>query len=316
MGQVRSITAEDMPAVDELLNGIFRRDNNVLDQDVLSDFPLVFAPGNYHNCRVIEFDGRVASHAAIFSCEFVLRDRRLKMALIVLVATRAEHRKQGYAARLMRDLHRTMHNEAYDLGILWTGVPDFYRKLGWEAVTPRGWFSDDLRSRPGLLDGLTSDSEPPVSIEPFDERRHLAGVIKLHEAEPIRTCRSRQEYAALLALPKIRVWVSRRHNQVSAYVVFGQAINKQGVIEYGGPADDVLLLIAHGVRTHSLDRELPLLICHLRSDLAQRFEEAGEPLHALECSMGRGCEMLYIVQPNDLPLKSLGELFVWGLDYT
>ena len=316
MGHVRSITADEMQAVGELLNGIFRRDNNARDQDVLSDFPLVFAPENHRNCRVIEFDGRVVSHAALFPCEFVLPGRQLKMAVIILVATCAEHRKQGYAARLMQDLQRTMHKEAYDLGILWTGFPDFYRKLGWEVVTPRGWFSDDLRSRLPLLDRLTSDSEHPANIERFDESRHLVGVIKLHDAEPIRTHRSGREYAALLALPKIRVWVSQRDNQVSAYVVIGQAMNKHGVIEYGGPTDDVLVLIGHGLHTQSLDRQLPLYIYHPHSDLAHRFEEAGEPLHALECSKGRGCEMLYIVQPNDLSPESLEELFVWGLDYT
>ena len=315
MGQIRSVTSDDMAGLAELLDGVFRRAASVHDQDVLSDFPLVFAPENYRNCRVIELDRGFISHAAIFPCEFVLRERRIKMAVIVMVATHPDHRRRGYAAQLMRDLQQMMHEEDYDLGILWTGVPDFYRKLDWEVFTPRGWFSDDLRSQGPLLDRLASACDPPAGIESFDETRHLAGVIELHEAEPVRTHRSRSEYAALLALPKIRVWISQRDSQVSAYVVIGQAVNKFGVIEYGGPADDVLFLIAHALRTQSLDRELPLLINHTRSDLAERFEEAGQPLHALESSRGRGCEMLYIVRPDDLPRESLEELFVWGLDY-
>ena len=314
MHQVRSISSRDITALGRLLNDIFRAGDDARDQDVLSDFPLVFTPENYGNCRVLERDGRIVSHAAIFPCRFVLRKARLKMAVIVLVATSVEHRRCGYAARLMLDLRRTLHDETYDLGILWTGIADFYRKLGWQVVTPRGWFTDDLRTRPGLLERLASDSEPPTSIERYEEKRHLSGVMRLHEAEAVRTRRSPHEYAALLALPRIRVWVARRGKAFSSYVVIGQA--KHGVIEYGGPADDVLHLIRHALQAGSMDRELPLLINHLRPDLRQRFEKAGEPLHPLEASMGRGCEMIYIVDPENLPLTSLKDLFIWGLDYT
>ncbi len=316
MHQIRSVTRRDITALGRLLNDIFRGGDDAPKQDVLSDFPLVFAPENYRNCRVLERDGRIVSHAAIFPCRFVLRDVRFKMAVIVLVATSVEHQRCGYAARLMLDLQRTLHEEAYDLGILWTGIDDFYRKLGWQVVTPRGWFTDDLRTRSGLLERLASDSEPPTSIERYEGRLHLPGVMRLHDAEDVRTRRSPCEYAALLTLPRIRVWVARRGKSVSAYVVIGQAVNKHGVIEYGGPADDVLHLIRHALRAGSMDRELPLLINHLRRDLRQRFEKAGEPLHPLEASMGRGCEMLYIVDPENLPLSSLRDVFIWGLDYT
>lgn len=316
MEQLRCITSDDMEDLAELLDGIFRLEARVYDQNVLADFPLVFVPENYLNCRVIELGGRLVSHAAIFPCKVVLRDRHLRMAVVVLVATHPKHRGKGHAARLMLDLQQMMDDEGYDLGILWTSVPDFYRKLGWEVFKPRGWFTDDLRAQRPLLDRLVSNCEPLENIEHFQHKRHLTGVIGLHEVEPIRTHRSLNEYAALLSLPKTLVLVSKRDNQVTAYAVIAQAVNKQGVTEYGGPADDVLLLIAHALHTQSLDRELPLLVHHPRVDLARRLQEAGLLLHPLECSKGNGCEMLYIVHPDDLPWQSLTELFVWGLDYT
>ena len=316
MEKLRCIQANDIVSLAELLNDIFRRQNNVFDQEILADFPLVFVPENYCNCRVIEVDGELVSHAAIFPCQFSLKELNLKMAVVVLVATDKEFRKRGYAARLMQDLQRTMKEEAYDLGILWTGYPSFYRKLGWEVFTPEGWFTKDLRFKVPLLEQLTSKSEHPERIERFDLDRHLAGVVKLHENESVRTQRSWSEYATLLTLPKTTVWVSKRDHQVSAYVVVGQAINKQGIIEFGGSVDDVLSLIKYSLHAQSLDRELPLIINHLRGDLFQRFKEVGEPLYKLESSKGLGCEMVYIVQPNNLFPKSLDKLFIWGLDYT
>ena len=51
----------------------------------------------------------------------------------------------------MRELQTRIDEGDYDLGVLWTAVPDFYRPLGWEAVRPSGALLDDLRGRAELL---------------------------------------------------------------------------------------------------------------------------------------------------------------------
>ena len=53
---IRAITRADLPAVAQLLNDIFRHQHGVFDQDVVTDFPLVFIEPNFGNCRVIEVD--------------------------------------------------------------------------------------------------------------------------------------------------------------------------------------------------------------------------------------------------------------------
>lgn len=316
MSEPRIVTADDLDSLDELLNGIFRCEKNIFDQNVLTDFPLVFVPENFGNCRVVEVDQQIVSHAAIFRCEMIIKDVVLKTAVIILVATDPRHRKQGHAARLMQDLQRTMHEESYDLGVLWTGVPDFYRKLGWEVVTPRGWMIQDLRSNADLANRLAPPTEPTAKIARYDSARHQAGIQELHDREPIRTRRSAEEYGALLSLPKMTVWVLERADEVAAYAVVGQAVNKFGVIEYGGAADNVLTLVAHALENQDLTRELPLLMYHTQRDLAQHVLAAGVPLEPLECSKGPGIEMLYRVNPDRLSLDALTDLFCWGLDFT
>ena len=53
-----------MDALADLLDGIFRLDARVYDQNVLADLPLVFAPENYPNCRVIPIAFQVGADLA------------------------------------------------------------------------------------------------------------------------------------------------------------------------------------------------------------------------------------------------------------
>lgn len=313
MPRPRAMTVRDRQVIYDLLNTIFRHDKHVHDQDVVSDFPLVFADANERNCRVIECDGRAVSHAALFPCELVVRDEPLKTGLIVLVATAAAYRRRGFAADLMRDLQRSMHEEGYDLGILWTGVPAFYRQLGWQTVVPQGWFVPDLRREVSVLNRFRQ-SDSDVSIERYESRKHLPGIMQLHDREAIRVARSRNDYEVLFRLPKMHVDVMRRSGSVVAYAVIGQAHNKRGLMEYGGAAEDVLAIAAHAVATHPLKKELPLLIHHPYDELARRWIAAGGTTEPLECSKGRGCEMIYPVQPGRLASGVQEQILIWGLD--
>ena len=137
MSTVLPITNEDLDPLGRLLDDIFRRRHGVTDQHILTDFPVVFAPENRRNSRIIVEDGKVVSHAALLPCELVVGDQRLRAGGIAVVATHPDYRLRGFAASLMRDLQRTIHEEGFDLGFLWTSVPDFYRSLGWEIVNQK-----------------------------------------------------------------------------------------------------------------------------------------------------------------------------------
>ena len=77
MNSPRPATHSDLPQIIDLLDKIFRREKGVEDQSVLTDFPLVFDDDNLANCRVIERDGRIVSHAAVWPQGPQRRRRRL-----------------------------------------------------------------------------------------------------------------------------------------------------------------------------------------------------------------------------------------------
>ncbi len=305
----RRVTAAQHTLLFDLLDDVFRRSKGVTDQSQATDFPLVFDPSNYSNCRAIVDDGRIVSHAALWPRELVVDGKRMKAAVIVSVATDPEFRQRGYAAACMQSLHETLHAEQYDIAVLWTAVPEFYGKLGWETTVTAGM----------ILDVDAGSFDPPTSndleIQAFDADAHLDGVMDLHDREPVRFSRSRAAYRKLLNLPKVPVWVALGDGQVVAYLVHGQACNKQGLIEYGGDLEPLMSLAAHVLRSQPPGTTLSWTIFPRRPDLAAWAQSNNLPTRPLQSSKEGGHEMIRVFRPERISQHVREQLFVWGLDW-
>ena len=307
MTELRATRHDDISELGQLLDGVFRRSKGITDQSQLTDFPLVFSPANYSNSRVIVEDARIVSHAALWPRELIVGELRLKAAVIVSVATLPDYRMRGHAATLMRDLQDTLSADGFDLAILWTSVPDFYRKLGWEITNPRGVIATvDAGS-------LSISGEQSYEVEQFDPARHLDDVIAIHDQECVRFARDRDVALQLLTLPKIRVWVAIQNGSVAAYLAHATACNKRGLIEYGGDPDGVIELVGHVAA--SADAALEWMLFHSSPDLIRWAERIGLSCRPLKSSKGFGVEMIRPVRPENVSQRVRDELFVWGLDW-
>jgi hypothetical protein len=225
------------------------------------------------------------------------------------VATHPKYRNRGYAAALMRSLHHQLQEQSYDCAILWTSVPDFYARLGWQAAMPHG-----------VMTGLANTFSKHVTAGlyeclPFDLNSHLDAVLELYNQNPIRLVRSRYQAERLFSLPKVHVWVAAREGQVVAYACHAQAINKHGITEYGGELDGILALLGHIAQTLKDDVVVPLLVYPTRPDLAEQVRKLGMSVCPLPRSKGTNHEMVYAVPPGGLPPEVCDRLFVWGLDH-
>ena len=309
MTQPRATEPDDISELGQLLDDVFRRSKGIIDQSQLTDFPLVFSPTNFSNSRVIVEDGRIVSHAALWPRELIIDGQRLKAAVIVSVATQPDYRLRGHAATLVRDLQRTLQADDFDLAILWTAVPDFYLKLGWEVVTPGGTIATvNAQTLPPAADR-------PTEIASFDPQRHLDDVIAIHDQESVRFERHRDEALKLLTLPKVNVWVATRNEEVVGYLVHADACNKRGLIEYGGSLESVTELVRHVVVSDAARPSLEWMLYPSRPDLARWAESKGLACRPLESSKGFGFEMILPVKPARLSQHVREQLFVWGLEW-
>jgi len=304
---VRPVCIEDLPLVGDLLDDVFRRSRGVFDQSQLTDFPLIFRPENLRNNRLIVEEGRAVSHAALWPRELVCDGRRFKVAIVASVATDPKFRHRGYATTLMGSLQQQL--QSYDCAILWTTVPGFYLKLGWQLVTPRGAMTELTRTIGGRI------SAGPYECVPFDVHRHLDAVLELYDRNPIRLSRNRSEAEQLFSLPKVSVWVASRDGRVVAYVCHAQAVNKQGITEYGGELPGIVSLLRRIAQTWTPDTNVPMLIFHTRPDLKDWVRSLDLPLSPLPSSKGINHEMVFVPGEGAFPEDVRNRLFVWGLDH-
>jgi N-acetylglutamate synthase-like GNAT family acetyltransferase len=307
MPTIRPTRAEDLTVLGELLDGIFRRPRGITDQSMLTDFPLVFAPANWRNGRVVFEDGRLVAHAALWRREAVIDGQRLVVGVLVSVATHPDYRNRGYAAEAVKSLQTQMQEEQYDLGLLWTGVPDFYLKLGWELAECRG-------TTITLQSARLVQPHSELVVTRFDPQRHAEAVYALHQREVIRFLRSPEDSRALFALPKIETWVATRAGEVIGYLVHATGCNKRGLIEYGGDLEAIVHLAGHVARSQPVGAELTLLAYHVRPDLVDWARRIGLPLARLNSSKGSGHEMILQVNGDKIAALHRAGLFTWGLD--
>ncbi len=85
--------------------------------------------------RVCELDGRLIATVQIVRRAVRLNGHTVWMAGIANVATLPDYRGRGLASQLMRDAHTVIDSEDFTFALLFTGIHDFYARLGWEPLT-------------------------------------------------------------------------------------------------------------------------------------------------------------------------------------
>jgi aminoglycoside 2'-N-acetyltransferase I len=95
--------------------------------------------------HALAWDGEaLVGHAAVVQRRLLHSGRALRAGYVEAVAVRADRRRRGHGAGLMRAVERVIRG-AYDLGALGAAEPAFYEALGWRrwqgptsALTPSG----------------------------------------------------------------------------------------------------------------------------------------------------------------------------------
>jgi predicted acetyltransferase len=99
------------------------------------DWPYVITRENLENIRVVLVDDHIVSSTAIVPHETSIGGVNLRIGGINGVSTHPDYRRRGYASRILEACIDHMRDLGCHLSLLSTGVPSWYRKLGWQP-----WF--------------------------------------------------------------------------------------------------------------------------------------------------------------------------------
>ena len=286
----RGCRASEFEEVIALINSVFRAGT---DQDIRTDYPLVFNHSKMDYMRILKVDGMVVAHVPVWQREAVAGNDRLQFGIISPTVTHPDYRRRGYATLCLRDCVRIMEEKGWPLSVLWTleATFPFYQQSGWEAVGSQGWLYQLLPKEHTLFEN------GPFDVVQYEPRNTdpLNAMIRLHDAEPHRIARTREEYHALFSLPKTQIFLAMNGEKVAAYLTFGEGSNKPGIIEGGGDIAGLETLVRHLLLERSSDSEIQVLLPLVPSSLRQLIEEkkpgSGRPI---EEAKGVGYQMMRI----------------------
>jgi len=196
------------------------------------DYTHIYNVDNLENVRVVLHDGWVVSSVGIYPNTVRTPRGEISVGGINGVATHPDFRRHGLATAAMTDAHAKMRENGHHIGLLGTGIQDYYRKLGWESAGRQRRFVFD-RGNLGFL-------PEPAGLEVTEDWRPLADELRtLHNAEPIGAQRSPWLFQLLAKRKLGRIFVGRRAGRVVAYA----GANGTAVVEYAGRAAEVGALL-------------------------------------------------------------------------
>ena len=113
----RACRASEFEEVIALINQVFRAGTN---QDIRTDYPLVFNHAKMEHMRILKMDGVVVAHVPVWLREAVVGEDRVRIGIISPTVTHPDYRRRGYATRCLRDCIRIMEEEGVPVSVLWT----------------------------------------------------------------------------------------------------------------------------------------------------------------------------------------------------
>ena len=131
--KLRHATANEFKQVAHLSARSFSRDYG---RRTNYFYEALIGPGAQpHLARVLEVDGKIVASVRIQDLQMKFGESVLRVGGIADVGTDPEHRRKGYAARVMKDSVKHMAKEGFDISVLF-GISDYYDRFGYISSLP------------------------------------------------------------------------------------------------------------------------------------------------------------------------------------
>jgi len=209
-------------------------------------------------------DGRVVSHLHLTGREVRYGSARLAMNGVMWVGTLPEYRGLGFAQNLLRLADQRARETGVALQALTTGMPQFYRPLGW-GVCGRQTFAQTLsRNLPPVSDGVVEVRGGPWHVRPWRqvELNDLMSLYELQYQGTVGTVMRSEDYWRWIIGRRYAhvIWVACQGDTVRGYAF----IKDHKILEIAShPAHPQALKALLGrVRAEALERAYPEVLVH------------------------------------------------------
>ena len=196
------------------------------------DWPHVIDPANLPNLRVIKSDGKIVSSTGIWPHSTLIGDVRLVIGGINGVCTDPAYRRNRFATTILHSIIARLTELGSHVSLLSTGVPSWYRKLGWE----HGGTKRSYRFDRGNRHLVPADAAVRVRLAHDADFQTLAA---LHNGRRFGAQRTAEHMRVSFGRHGRSTWVAERRGRVEGYV-WGAV---EDLREYGGLPEAVLPML-------------------------------------------------------------------------
>lgn len=216
--QIRPCAPAELPALVALLDEefIFSRGRSL---SLAQRLPTALHADNSPNVLLACAGDDIAAALVLKRFDWIAPERSWRGAMIGMVYTRPAKRGSGLASQLLRAAAQQLREDGTAFAVLWTGQPDFYRRLGWMG-SDCGVFGT-FASAGAAAAGCTAAGAGEI------EALRLGG-------PGARALRSAASYRTL-PLPAERLEL-RVSPDGAAYAIYGLQADRVYVYEIGGAA--------------------------------------------------------------------------------
>lgn len=256
-------TEADHEAVYQTLLHVFHGPDREVFLGALSD------PAYRPEQRLLaKVDGRIVAHGHLTEREIRFGCAILPINGVMWVGTLPEFRGLGFAQNLLRLADERSRATGHVLQALTTGMPQFYRPLGW-GVCGRATYAQALsRNLPQVTDGVIEGKSGFWHVRPW-RQVELSDLMSLYELQYAQTTgaviRSEEYWRWLIGRRYAHViWVACQGETVRGYAF----VKDHKILEIASdPAHPQALRALLGrVRAEALERAYPQVTVHAPSD--------------------------------------------------
>lgn len=241
----RPARAEERDDLIEMINYIFRTSRG-LEPTIGIDWPHVYEPENFANVRVV-FDpangekGKLVASTAVWTSDVTIGDRSLRVGGINCVGTLPEYRQHGLGSQVMAAAHQVMADLGCHVGLLSTGIANWYRRLGWEEAGMRRDYHfnrGNIMLLPPLAAGLRLRLVNVADL--LHDDVEVARLLSLYHAASMGAARTPARFRQLIIARRgERAALAESASGAVAYLL----LREQQIIEWAGAAEQVAGLV-------------------------------------------------------------------------
>ncbi|PSR22543.1 MAG: hypothetical protein C7B45_06335 [Sulfobacillus acidophilus] len=236
-------TAQDLPAISELANRIFRAHRP--GQRMQDGFPYLYHPDNAEHWYVAKDQDRIVSIVGSMVWPAAIAGTNTRVASVGSVATDPQYRRLGLAGQLLALAQTQLAQESVRIMLISGSLP-IYQRFGARAIGQVEWYA--WHSAISLI---------PYEVRPIEPGEDAAMVAALYQTRPTRFGRTLAQLQAMLKTQpittveqgtKVAQLVSDEGRPLSYFIVnhhpfHGQAPSR--LVEWGGDPKSLLYGLSH-----------------------------------------------------------------------